>query len=293
VASLGTMGIVVAVDDWSGTLGDVLVSPANVGTNVNLIAPAVAAAPDESLVLRVYLNADNNAIGTPPAGLTQVFSQLVATQGRLAMHVFSGTQSGTGTTGTATLVAGGSDPWLCWTIVIPPAAGGSGATPTPAAIATTTTLPAATPTAGSTPPPGALATTTAFPAVAVSAGARVFAGPIATATTFPAATASGASTVTATPAPIATLTTFPAGSRSAGATVAPGAISSSTAFPPGTRSAGARVLASVIGTAYALPLAAALALGATVKALASSLVTGRRTSVSAVTTDRIAQSEVS
>jgi hypothetical protein len=48
----------------------------------------------------------------------------------------------------------------------------------------------------------------------------------------------------------------------------------------------------VIGTAYALPLAAALALGATVKAFATLLVTGRRTSVSVVTTDRTTQSEV-
>lgn len=124
-ATQGTGGIVLVLDGWSGVGADVLIGT-DVGANANLLAPAVAAAPDQSLVIRLYFNADNNTIVTPPAGHTQVFTQIVGTLGRLALHAYTSVQSGTGSTGTALLVSSASDGWLTATIVVPPSAGAAG-----------------------------------------------------------------------------------------------------------------------------------------------------------------------
>jgi hypothetical protein len=143
VASLGTGGIILALDGWSGVPTDVLIATDN-GASSNLLAPAVPAAPDQSLVIRLYFNADNNTIVTPPPG-TQVFTEIIATLGRMALHAYTSVQSGTGSTGTALLVSSASDGWQTATIVVPPSAGGAGdLVPAKATLAMTSTTPTLT-----------------------------------------------------------------------------------------------------------------------------------------------------
>lgn len=119
----GTGGIIFAISGWTGTLGDILYG-VNSGGSATLQAPSVLAAPDGSLILRIYFNADANAIVTPPSG-SQVFTQVVTPGlGRLGLHVYSQTQAGAGATGTANLVMNASDGFLAYTVVIPPSAAG-------------------------------------------------------------------------------------------------------------------------------------------------------------------------
>jgi hypothetical protein len=123
VASQPTGAILIAVRGWSGTIGDLVISTPAGGASATLVAPTINTAVADCLVLRCYLNADDNVISTPPASHSLVFTGSTALGSDAAMHVYSATQASAGATGTASLVVVGADAFMAWTIAIPPATG--------------------------------------------------------------------------------------------------------------------------------------------------------------------------
>lgn len=124
-ASQPTGAVLVAISGWSGTLGDLVISTAEVAGSATMVAPAAVTPVDDCLVLRIFLNADDNAVVTPPASHSLVISETTTLGSDAGLHVYSQTQAVAGDTGTASLVVGGSDAYIAWTLVVPPAAGGA------------------------------------------------------------------------------------------------------------------------------------------------------------------------
>jgi hypothetical protein len=121
-----TGAFLIAIKDWSGVIGDVFVSTPDVGTSSTVSAPTATALVDDTLVMRVYAQMDDNTVVTPPSGHTQVFFQLSIQGSDMCMAAFvkdAPIASGVGA-GSATCVFNGSDPSMGWTVLIPPATGG-------------------------------------------------------------------------------------------------------------------------------------------------------------------------
>lgn len=116
-------GILIAIRGWSGTLGDLILSSPNAASSATMVAPTATSTVNDSLVLRLYWQADDNAITTPPGSHTQQFFESSILGSDAAISVFSATQTTAGSVGTASLVVGGADPYTAWTLIVPPASG--------------------------------------------------------------------------------------------------------------------------------------------------------------------------
>jgi len=123
-----TGAFLLAITDWSGVIGDVFCSTPNIGTSQNVPAPDATALVDDTLVIRIYMQSDENTVVTPPTGHTQKFFQLTAQGSNLNMVAYakdSAINSGVGA-GIATVVMSGSDSYLAYTILVPPVGSGGG-----------------------------------------------------------------------------------------------------------------------------------------------------------------------
>jgi hypothetical protein len=97
------------------------------GTGTTMTAPTAAAATAGALVTRWYASLDDNGHGAPSAGSlafggTSYDTDVGLDHGASMAHL---TQSGTGSTGTATMAqqANGPDPWTAITLVLRPGSG--------------------------------------------------------------------------------------------------------------------------------------------------------------------------
>lgn len=109
---------VVAIKHWSGTptaLGDYDEVP------VDPTCPSMTA-PESATVLRIIGLGDNLAPEAQPAGQTAVGTWSDTTIGDDAgMGAWYSTQVSSGQTGTVTTTHTGTDPWIAFTVVVPPA----------------------------------------------------------------------------------------------------------------------------------------------------------------------------
>jgi hypothetical protein len=112
-----------------GAAGLTIPAPNIATSGSSVVAPAATPVSDNSMVLRVYVIADDNTITTPPPGhnTPPLFFEAVAQGSGAAMAVFEQTALATiaGGVAAATCVFSGSDPYLAYTVVIAPAAGGT------------------------------------------------------------------------------------------------------------------------------------------------------------------------
>lgn len=121
-----TCAFLLAVNSWSGVIGDVFVATPNTGSgglSPGIPAPDATALVDDTLVIRVFMQGDDNTVTGVPDGHTQLFFQNT-TQGsdaNIAAFVMDDPINSGENAGTANAIFSGSDPYIAWTILVPPA----------------------------------------------------------------------------------------------------------------------------------------------------------------------------
>ena len=162
--------------------------------------------------------------------------------------------SGATGTRTSTVSGGGEGGWLTFSVAVKSAAGGgSGATVTPAAIATSSAVQAPTVQTGSTVSPAAVATVSTLPAASVKTGSTIAAAAVATTSTVPDPAVVAVTAVS--PAAIATVTAVGDAVVQTGSTVTPAAVATVSTVPDATVTVGgnATVTPVVIATSSTVP----------------------------------------
>jgi hypothetical protein len=127
IANTQPTGAVVLALRGAAAIGTWTVPAPNVGASGTVPAPDAVATVAGTMVLRVYLNSDDNTITTPPAGHTQVFyeSTLQGSDANMAVFVANATLGAGASAGVANLVYNGNDAYIAATILVPPAASGT------------------------------------------------------------------------------------------------------------------------------------------------------------------------
>ncbi len=122
IADTQPTGAVILAIRGAAALASWVVPTPNVGASSSPPAPDGVATADNSLVVRIYMMADDNTIVTPPAGHTQVFFELTGqgSDALMAIFVANSTVNNGGSAGVATCVFSGSDPYWAGTFIIPP-----------------------------------------------------------------------------------------------------------------------------------------------------------------------------
>lgn len=121
-ASQPTGGLFIIIDGWKGTIGSLILGPPAVAANgANIQCPDATAIAAGSLVLRIVMCGDDNAILTPMASATLVKYDSTPLGSDAAFVIFSHVAAVPGQVGFGTFTMGGSDPWNAYTLIIPPA----------------------------------------------------------------------------------------------------------------------------------------------------------------------------
>lgn len=121
-ASQPTGGLFIIIKDWQGTIGNITVStPAVAANGANIQCPDALALSAGSLVLRIVMCGDDNAILTPMANATLVKYDATPLGSDAAFVVYSHVTTVPGQVGFGTFTMGGSDPWNAYTVIIRPA----------------------------------------------------------------------------------------------------------------------------------------------------------------------------
>ena len=186
-----------------------------------------ATAADQLGLVLCALSNDGEITITTANGWEQAFTGDTTTAADISMAVFAALTTEAGDM-TMPLLAG-NDRWGGASIIIAPAAGGTDATVTPAAVLTTTTIPLPGISASSTITPSPVLTTTTVPAPTVTTSATRTPAPVLTTTTIP--TPGISASVALTPTSLSTTTTIPLPGIAASSTITPAPLLTTTTIP--------------------------------------------------------------
>jgi hypothetical protein len=153
--------VLMAVRNWSGTIGDLVFATPNAGSSISIVHPDATAVVADSLAVRWFFNSDDNSRPVPPAaapgeppdapsGHTQAYWELTTVGSDANAGVYYQAGVSAGAIGTATVTVSGGDTYLAGSIVVPPLVTGS---PTNAPATAATGTGTANNAAGSIKPP--------------------------------------------------------------------------------------------------------------------------------------------
>lgn len=294
-ASYWTMGHAILVTGGAST-GDPI-EATNTAQSVGTSLPSTSVTTTTAPFLAHFVSNENSATHTPPTSFTEVQDgDYIGTSYRIPGA--SGTQSVTGGSTSASTVR------LVALVAVKAEGGGSGATPTPAAIAGVAALPQATPSVADAGTPAAVTAVAALPQAVPAVADAGAPAAVAVVSTLPQATVTGnavvtpgvitavasvprpAVTVSVVPAAVAAVAALPTPAPLAGGnvSVAPAAVAAVVALPSSARLLGATVSPGAIVTFAAVPRpAVGTATGPSSIAVLTSLPTAVPVTASAVT----------